>query len=66
MEMLIGNSSSGILETASFELPTGNIRIRQQGRERASNVLDAPTEPLPSSLPFGPLVILIFALSSRA
>lgn len=39
--MLVGNSSSGIMETASFALPTVNIGIRQQGRERASNVLDA-------------------------
>ncbi|MGD0841586.1 MAG: UDP-N-acetylglucosamine 2-epimerase [Candidatus Acidiferrales bacterium] len=39
--MLVGNSSSGIMETASFQLPTVNIGIRQQGRERARNVLDA-------------------------
>src|SRR5579859_1977907 len=39
--MLMGNSSSGIMETASFALPTVNIGIRQQGRERAGNVLDA-------------------------
>jgi UDP-N-acetylglucosamine 2-epimerase (non-hydrolysing)/GDP/UDP-N,N'-diacetylbacillosamine 2-epimerase (hydrolysing) len=39
--MLVGNSSSGIMETASFELPTVNIGMRQQGRERARNVLDA-------------------------
>jgi len=43
-KMLIGNSSSGIMETASFALPTVNIGIRQQGRERAANVLDAPAE----------------------
>jgi len=41
-KMLVGNSSSGIMETASFALPTVNIGIRQQGRERARNVLDAP------------------------
>ena len=39
--MLVGNSSSGIMETASFALPTINVGIRQQGRERAMNVLDA-------------------------
>ena len=39
---LIGNSSSGIMETASFALPTVNIGMRQQGRERAQNVMDAP------------------------
>jgi UDP-N-acetylglucosamine 2-epimerase (non-hydrolysing)/GDP/UDP-N,N'-diacetylbacillosamine 2-epimerase (hydrolysing) len=41
---MIGNSSSGIMESASFALPTVNIGIRQQGRERARNVLDAPAE----------------------
>jgi UDP-hydrolysing UDP-N-acetyl-D-glucosamine 2-epimerase len=39
--MLVGNSSSGIMETASFALPTVNVGFRQQGRERALNVLDA-------------------------
>ncbi len=41
---LIGNSSSGIMETASFALPTVNIGMRQQGRERARNVIDAPAD----------------------
>ena len=40
--LFLGNSSSGIMETPSFALPTVNIGIRQQGRERARNVLDAP------------------------
>lgn len=44
VEMLLGNSSSGIMETASFRLPTVNIGMRQKGRERARNVIDvAPT-----------------------
>lgn len=43
-EMLVGNSSSGIMETASFALPTVNIGTRQQGRERAGNVLDAAAD----------------------
>ena len=41
VDVLVGNSSSGIMETASFGLPTINIGLRQQGRERARNVLDA-------------------------
>jgi UDP-N-acetylglucosamine 2-epimerase (non-hydrolysing)/GDP/UDP-N,N'-diacetylbacillosamine 2-epimerase (hydrolysing) len=41
VEVLLGNSSSGIMESASFALPTVNIGIRQQGRERACNVIDA-------------------------
>jgi UDP-hydrolysing UDP-N-acetyl-D-glucosamine 2-epimerase len=39
--MLLGNSSSGIMETASFAIPTVNVGFRQQGRERSRNVLDA-------------------------
>jgi UDP-N-acetylglucosamine 2-epimerase (non-hydrolysing)/GDP/UDP-N,N'-diacetylbacillosamine 2-epimerase (hydrolysing) len=41
---LVGNSSSGIMEAASFALPVVNIGMRQQGRERARNVLDAPAD----------------------
>jgi UDP-N-acetylglucosamine 2-epimerase (non-hydrolysing)/GDP/UDP-N,N'-diacetylbacillosamine 2-epimerase (hydrolysing) len=41
-ELLIGNSSSGIMEAASFGVPVVNVGIRQQGREHAGNVLDAP------------------------
>lgn len=44
-ELLIGNSSSGIMETASFVLPTVNVGLRQRGRERPPNVLDAAAEP---------------------
>ncbi len=39
--MMIGNSSSGIMETGSFGLPTVNVGLRQKGRERPLNVLDA-------------------------
>ena len=38
--VLIGNSSSGIMETPSLALPTVNIGMRQQGRERAINIID--------------------------
>ena len=44
VSLLAGNSSSGIMETASFALPTVNIGMRQQGRERARNVLDTAAE----------------------
>ena len=37
---LLGNSSSGILEAASFELPAVNVGTRQDGRVRARNVID--------------------------
>jgi UDP-hydrolysing UDP-N-acetyl-D-glucosamine 2-epimerase len=42
--LLIGNSSSGIMEAASFALPVVNVGLRQKGRERARNVLDAEPE----------------------
>jgi UDP-hydrolysing UDP-N-acetyl-D-glucosamine 2-epimerase len=42
--LLIGNSSSGIMEAASFALPVVNVGFRQRGRERARNVLDAEPE----------------------
>jgi UDP-N-acetylglucosamine 2-epimerase (non-hydrolysing)/GDP/UDP-N,N'-diacetylbacillosamine 2-epimerase (hydrolysing) len=41
VQMLVGNSSSGIMETASFALPAVNVGLRQKGRQRARNVLDA-------------------------
>ncbi len=44
VDLLLGNSSSGIMEAASFALPVVNIGIRQQGRERALNVLDADAD----------------------
>ncbi len=37
---MVGNSSSGLLEAASFELPAVNIGARQDGRVRARNVID--------------------------
>ena len=42
--VILGNSSSGIMEAASLELPAVNVGLRQAGRERAANVLDAPPE----------------------
>jgi len=37
---MVGNSSSGIIEAPSFELPVVNIGSRQRGRIRAKNVVD--------------------------
>jgi UDP-hydrolysing UDP-N-acetyl-D-glucosamine 2-epimerase len=44
VDLLIGNSSSGIMEAASFALPVVNVGFRQKGRERAQNVVDAAPE----------------------
>ncbi len=37
---MVGNSSSGIIEAPSFELPVVNIGLRQHGRVRGANVID--------------------------
>jgi len=42
--VMVGNSSSGIIEAASFSLPVVNIGNRQEGRVRASNVIDVNVE----------------------
>ncbi len=42
---MLGNSSSGIIEAASFALPVVNVGTRQDGRLRAANVQDVPAEP---------------------
>ena len=40
VDLLMGNSSSGIIESTSLGIPTLNLGIRQKGREHAANVLD--------------------------
>ncbi|MEL7596900.1 MAG: UDP-N-acetylglucosamine 2-epimerase [Clostridiaceae bacterium] len=42
--VMIGNSSSGIIEAPSFRLPVVNIGTRQGGRLRACNVIDVGYE----------------------
>ena len=38
--VMVGNSSSGIIDAPSFGLPAVNVGIRQEGRERGKNVID--------------------------
>jgi UDP-N-acetylglucosamine 2-epimerase (non-hydrolysing)/GDP/UDP-N,N'-diacetylbacillosamine 2-epimerase (hydrolysing) len=40
VDLVLGNSSSGLCEAPSFRIPTVNIGTRQKGRLRASSVLD--------------------------
>ncbi len=40
LDLMIGNSSSGLIEAPSFKLPVVNIGDRQQGRIKAANVID--------------------------
>jgi len=48
VDLMVGNSSSGIIEAASFALPVVDVGIRQRGRERGRNVLTA--EPTVASI----------------
>lgn len=41
---MVGNSSSGIIEAASFSLPVVNIGNRQRGRIHGRNVIDVPCQ----------------------
>ncbi|MFZ5354291.1 MAG: UDP-N-acetylglucosamine 2-epimerase [Bacillota bacterium] len=43
-KLMIGNSSSGIIESASFKLPVVNIGTRQAGRLKPVNVVDCSCE----------------------
>lgn len=40
--LLVGNSSAGIIESATFACAVLNIGDRQAGRERSDNVIDVP------------------------
>jgi UDP-N-acetylglucosamine 2-epimerase len=43
-EFMVGNSSSGIIESASFDLPSVSVGNRQAGRIRGNNIFDCPCE----------------------
>jgi UDP-N-acetylglucosamine 2-epimerase len=40
-EIVIGNSSSALIEAPSFNIPTVNVGDRQRGRIRATSVIDS-------------------------
>ena len=40
VDIMIGNSSSGIIEAPSFKIPVINIGTRQKGRTRSLNIID--------------------------
>jgi UDP-hydrolysing UDP-N-acetyl-D-glucosamine 2-epimerase len=42
--VMVGNSSSGIIEAGLFGLPAINVGDRQKGRERGGNVVDVPND----------------------
>jgi GDP/UDP-N,N'-diacetylbacillosamine 2-epimerase (hydrolysing) len=43
-DLMIGNSSSGIIEAATFGTPVVNVGVRQNLRQRNLNVLDVPDD----------------------
>ena len=43
-DVMVGNSSSGIIEAPSFDLPVVDIGPRQEGRQRAKNTISVPHE----------------------
>ncbi|GFE51060.1 UDP-N,N'-diacetylbacillosamine 2-epimerase (hydrolyzing) [Roseobacter cerasinus] len=49
-DLVIGNSSSGIIESASFSVPCVNIGSRQNNRQRNSNTIDCLTFDQPAIL----------------
>jgi len=59
VNLMIGNSSSGIIETPSFKVPVINIGKRQQGRERSENIIDV--EPKKNEI----LKTIDFALNNK-
>jgi len=50
VDILVGNTSSGIIEAASFNKPVVNIGDRQKGRVRSGNVIDCDMESLEEGL----------------
>ncbi len=46
-DVLVGNSSAGIIEAATFGTPVVNIGQRQRLRERNANVIDVPADGAP-------------------
>lgn len=44
-KVMVGNSSSGIIESASFRIPVVNIGDRQKGRLKPQNVIDTQCDP---------------------
>jgi UDP-N-acetylglucosamine 2-epimerase len=44
VDVVVGNSSSGLYEAPSFGRPTVNVGDRQRGRLRAASVVDCPVD----------------------
>ena len=49
-DLIVGNSSSGIIEAASFKKPVVNIGDRQKGRLRSLNIIDCEIKSLEKTI----------------
>ncbi|HIP43952.1 MAG TPA: UDP-N-acetylglucosamine 2-epimerase (hydrolyzing) [Sulfurospirillum arcachonense] len=50
VDILIGNTSSGIIEASSFQKPVVNIGDRQKGRLQSGNIIDCSIETLKTAI----------------
>ena len=50
VDVLIGNTSSGIIEASSFQKPVVNIGDRQKGRLQSGNIIDCSIETLKTAI----------------
>jgi len=50
VDLLIGNTSSGIIEAASFQKPVVNIGDRQKGRLQSGNIIDCCIKTLSNAI----------------
>ena len=64
-KMIIGNSSSGIIESASLGTPVLNVGNRQRGRESNKNVVNSPFEMMALRQAYGTLQTLEFKKMCR-
>ena len=62
VDLVIGNSSSGLIEAPSFKIPTINIGDRQKGRIKAASVIDCE----PTRLSIGQALNLAFDPNFKA
>jgi len=44
VDLMIGNSSSGIIESPSLRIPVINVGSRQSGRQRSDNIINIPSQ----------------------
>jgi UDP-hydrolysing UDP-N-acetyl-D-glucosamine 2-epimerase len=63
---MVGNSSSGIIEAASFRLPVVDVGMRQSGRMRAANVIHVESDQSAIAAAIGEAASSVFAESLQS